>query len=343
MQGMHELLERWNPAERERLVVATLMSAQGHSYRKPGAVMLFDRHGPAAGSLSPGCMEADLAVHAASVLDSGASLTAVYDMTTGDDPLWGETSFCGGSVSVLLEALDGYLRDALIQMRYWLSYGYQVELVRILDNKGRVQAYRLNREGGTSRRFGRVERSFWTWSARYAPKPRLVIFGYGPDSYPVAELAARSGFQVIAADWRGQEEDAMVPVGCRRITAPLSSLLEETALLPGDRVLLMSHQYRQERELLERLLPLPVLYIGILGSKARTARLLEEVGVTAKPDSRIHGPVGLAIGASGGEQIAVSIVAELILDLSREKAEVIRQPQEWRSSRRSRTLLSNVH
>lgn len=317
MEGIHEMLDRWNPAEREELVVATLLAARGHSYRKPGAVMLFDRHGPVAGSLSPGCMEADLALHAASVLDNGAAVTLAYDMSSGEDPLWGEASFCGGAVSVLLEPLDGCLRDALLQLKYWLETGWETELVRIFDSRGRVQAYRLNREGGTSKRFGRVGRSFWTWSARYAPKPRLIIFGAGPDSRPVAELAGRSGFHVVAADWREGAPYGELPAACERITAPLSAILKEANIRRGDRILLMSHQFRQERELLERILPLPVRYIGILGSKARTAKLLE--GLAAEADSRIHAPVGLPIGAAGGEQIAISIVGELILDLSAAK------------------------
>ncbi|MDF2921957.1 MAG: XdhC/CoxI family protein [Paenibacillaceae bacterium] len=319
MNGIHELLERWNPAEREQLAVATLLSARGHSYRKQGAVMLFGPNGPVAGSLSPGCMEADLAGHAALVLEEGTASTVTYDMSSEEDPLWGETSFCGGSVSVLLEPLEGHLKDALLQLKYWLSQGLATEMIRIFDNRGRVQAYRLNLQGGTSRRFGSVIRSFWTWSTLYFPRPRLILFGAGPDSRPVAELAGRAGFHVIASDWRDIAED-VAAAACERVNAPLSSILNEAGLRPGDRILLMSHQYRQDREILEQLIPLPVRYIGILGSKTRVARLLE--GLADLPDPRIHGPVGLPIGAAGPEQIAISIVGELIQDRSLEMAEL---------------------
>lgn len=319
MEGMHELFERWNAAEQERFVVATLLAVRGHSYRKPGAVMLFGEDGPAAGSLSPGCLEADLSDHAARVLESGKPVTVTYDMDSPDDPLWGEASFCGGSVSVLLEPLEGDLKDAFLQLRYWIDLGGEVLFNRIFDSRGNVQAYRLIREGGTSKRFGSVNRSFRIWSVRYGPKPRLVVFGRGTDSRPVAELASRVGFRVTAADWREsvRPQDESVPYEC--ITAPLSALMDAVNLRQGDRVLMMSHHYQQDRELLEKILKLPVRYIGLLGSKARAAKLLE--GLVTGRDARIHAPVGLPIGAAGPEQIAVSIVGELIADNAQERRE----------------------
>lgn len=315
MEGVHELFQRWNAAEQERYVLVTLLTVKGHSYRKPGAVMLFGKDGPAAGSLSPGCLEADLAEHARSVLEQGKQASVTYDMDDPEDPVWGEAGFCGGTVTVLLEPLDGELKAALLQLRYWMDSGRKVVFTRIMDHQGKVQAYRLTEEGGTSKRFGRVVRSFWTWSVRYAPKPRVVLFGGGPDLHPVAELAGRAGFRVAWADWReGGSRDGAPEA--ERISAPFPELLEAVKLKPGDRVLLLSHQYRRDRSLLEQLAAMPLRYIGILGSRTRVSRLLDLLVQSGDP--RIHAPVGLAIGADGPFQIAVSIVAELIADAAAE-------------------------
>lgn len=314
MEGIHELFGRWNAAEQGRYAVATLLTVEGHSYRKPGAVMLFDCEGPAAGSLSPGCLEADLTEHARTVIASDRAITVTYDMYDEADPMWGEAAFCGGSMTILVEPLTGAFRDAMLQLRYWMDRGHAVTFNRIMDHKGLVQAYRLTCEGGTSKRFGRVSRSFWTWSARYGPKPRLVVFGAGPDGQAVAELAGRAGFQVVLADWRGSVDGT---ADYDRAAAPLPELVEAAGLKRGDRVLLMSHHYPADRMLLEQLLPKPLRYIGILGSATRSARLLD--GLVRKEDSRIHAPVGLSIGADGPEQIAVSIVGELIADWAQER------------------------
>lgn len=324
MDGIHECFSRWDRVMQDELVIATLLSVQGHSYRKPGAVMLLGRDGPVAGSLSPGCLEADLGEHAIQVMDSGIAKTVTYDMSDSEDPEWGETAFCGGRLVVLLEPLQGDLRDAFLLLRRWMSQGHTVRFNRIMDHRGNVQAYRLIQDWGYSRRFGQVSRSFWVWSAFYSPKPRLVLFGAGKDARPVMELAARSGFEVVAADWRetsgleAVEGQASLPYGSC-VFVPMELLFETVRLKAGDRVLLMSHQYRQDRYILEQLLRQPVRYIGILGSKTRASRLTE--GLLQEPDPRIHSPVGLPIGASGPEQIAVSIVAELIQDASRERRE----------------------
>lgn len=319
MDGIHELFERWNAAEKKRYVVATLLAAKGHSYRKPGAVMLFGPDGAAAGSLSPGCLEQDLAERAETVRQSGELATVDYDMESPDDPWWGDASYCGGAVTVLLEPLEGHLLEAFLLLRGWIDQGREVVFNRIFDHRGKVQAYRLICKGGASKRFGRVTRTFWTWSVRYGPKPRTVIFGWGGDVRPAAELAVRAGFRVTVADWKdagaGEADDGLY----ERIEAPFSGLVEAVRLKPGDRVLIMSHRYRQDRELLEQLLPLPVRYIGILGSAARAAKLLE--GLSGASDPRIHAPVGLPIGAAGPEQIAVSIVGELIADNALERLE----------------------
>ncbi|WP_438445221.1 XdhC family protein [Gorillibacterium sp. sgz5001074] len=317
MEGIHELFQRWHAGDQERYAVATLLAVKGHSYRKPGALMLFGSDGPAAGVLSPGCLEADLAEHARAVIESGHAATVTYDLDETEDPVWGEPAFCGGSVTVLLEPLEGELKEALLQLRYWIDQGKEVVFNRILDHRGRVQAYRLIEEGGTSKRFGRVVRSYWTWSARYGPKPRILLFGGGPERLPVAELAVQSGFQAVLADWRersgGPEQEA---ADISRVLAPVTELIDAVKPGPRDRVLLLSHHYQHDRSLLEQLVALPVRYIGILGSRMRVSRLLENLA--APEDPRIHGPVGLAIGAEGPMQIAVSIVAELIADAASE-------------------------
>ncbi|WP_339297046.1 XdhC family protein [Paenibacillus sp. FSL R5-0623] len=142
----------------------------------------------------------------------------------------------------------------------------------------------------------------------YAPKPRLIIVGAGNDVIPVARLAGSAGFRVVVADWRESlctserfpEAELVIGFPCE--------IMHLLNVHNGDYLILMSHNYPRERELLEMLVDCEYAYLGIMGSKTRTARLLDGL----PPLKYVHSPVGLSIGADGPEQIAISIAAELI-------------------------------
>ncbi|MBT2285532.1 XdhC family protein [Paenibacillus polymyxa] len=142
----------------------------------------------------------------------------------------------------------------------------------------------------------------------YTPIPRLIIIGAGNDVIPVARLARSAGFRVVIADWREslctseRFPEAEFVLGFPREIMPLLNINY------GDYLILMSHNFPRERELLEMLVDCEYTYLGIMGSKTRTARLLDGL----PPLKYVHSPVGLSIGADGPEQIAISIAAELI-------------------------------
>ncbi|MEK3776217.1 XdhC family protein [Paenibacillus sp. FSL K6-4396] len=142
----------------------------------------------------------------------------------------------------------------------------------------------------------------------YTPTPRLIIIGAGNDVIPVARLARSAGFRVVVADWREslctseRFPEAELVLGFPREIMPLLKVTK------GDYLILMSHNFPRERELLEMLVDCEYAYLGIMGSKTRTARLLDGL----PPLKYVHSPVGLSIGADGPEQIAISIAAELI-------------------------------
>ncbi|WP_083657424.1 XdhC family protein [Paenibacillus sp. FSL R5-0766] len=142
----------------------------------------------------------------------------------------------------------------------------------------------------------------------YTPKSRLIIIGAGNDVIPVVRLAGSAGFRVVIADWRESlctserfpETELVLGFPCE--------IMPQLNVNNGDYLILMSHNFPRERELLEMLVDSEYAYLGIMGSKTRTARLLD--GLPSL--KHIHSPVGLSIGADGPEEIAISIAAELI-------------------------------
>lgn len=145
-------------------------------------------------------------------------------------------------------------------------------------------------------------------TSQYTPKPRLIIIGAGNDVIPVARLARSAGFRVVVADWRESLCTSERFPGTELVLGFPCEIMPLLNVNKGDYLILMSHNFPRERELLEMLVNCEYAYLGIMGSKTRTARLLDGL----PPLKNVHSPVGLSIGADGPEQIAISIAAELI-------------------------------
>ncbi len=148
------------------------------------------------------------------------------------------------------------------------------------------------------------------------PRP-LVVFGAEQDALPLVRQARAVGWRVTVVDTRARpataerfaEADDVLLCRAEEVAARVS-LTEETAAV------VMTHNYLDDVELLRALLPSPVCYLGVLGPKQRTSKLLSELGAGdsrhggLRP-ARLHGPAGVDIGAETPEEIALSIVAEI--------------------------------
>jgi len=305
----HRVFSSWD-GERPA-VLATIVEVNGHSYRKPGACMLLGRGGWKRDSHSPGCLEADLEARAEALLDMGspppepAWATVRYEMESPDDLLWGEAIGCGGTVTVLLERVEGELASCI---RRAAAHDGEtaVHLERVLGSAGRAIEYRLLEASSFS---GGVENDgAGIYSFPIHARPRLIVFGAGADSLPVARLAEAAGFRLAVADWREELCTAERFPGAQLALGTADSIVRKLNVGPADYAFICSHQLQRDRAMLELLAPCPLRYIGILGSRRRVAALLDGL----LPAAPVYAPVGLDIGADGPEEIAVSVVAELI-------------------------------
>ena len=142
------------------------------------------------------------------------------------------------------------------------------------------------------------------------PPPKLIVCGAGDDARPLAALAAQAGFRVTVVDHRpayltAERFGAGVRLHEARPEAGLAPLAT-----PGSSVVILTHSEAHDREWLRAALNSPASYIGLLGPRRRGERLLDQIG--AAGSERVFTPVGLDLGADGPEQIAVSVVAELL-------------------------------
>ena len=151
-----------------------------------------------------------------------------------------------------------------------------------------------------------------------APPLPLVIFGAGHDAVPLIRLAKEQmGWNVTLVDHRAAwATPQRFPWADSIIVCSPQEVARRVPLTPNAAALVMTHQFPCDVALIRELLPSPAGYIGLLGPRRRTERLLSELAgegfvVTEEQRTRLHGPVGLDIGADSPEQIALSIVAEI--------------------------------
>lgn len=145
--------------------------------------------------------------------------------------------------------------------------------------------------------------------------PRLVIFGAGHVGKATAALARGIGFAVTVVDDREELNDEARFPGCARVLAEPREAAAKLAPTEHDWLLVVTHDHRLDEEALDTFARLPHAYLGVIGSRRKIVRILQRIRAkrgALPPLERVHAPVGLRIGAVSPEEIAVSIVAELV-------------------------------
>jgi xanthine dehydrogenase accessory factor len=152
----------------------------------------------------------------------------------------------------------------------------------------------------------------------------LFIFGVGPDIAPLVRIAKEIGWHVTVVDARRiHTERRQFPAVDAVVETSLEQPLEPLAIDPHSVAVVMNHSYPVDRSILQALLECRPEFIGMLGPRVRTGRMLNELKIATVPDS-LHAPVGLDIGADSPELIALSIVAEIQTALSKRTAKMLR-------------------
>lgn len=321
-----------------RAALATVVRIVGSAYRRPGAKFLIEETGETLGSVSGGCLEADVREVAQGVLAAGLPSLRHYSTGTDDDVVWGLGLGCNGSVDVFVQrATEGPLADLAEPVQGLLRGDAAFALATLLDGEAPGAILLVGPEGAFQGSLGSPDldrlaaeqarllipagRSVvQTLGERRVffeilpPPPHLVVCGAGDDARPLVAYAADAGFRVTVVDHReGLMDPAWFPQAARLVLARPE---EPVALPPAARSLAVvkTHSLAKDQEWVRRLLGSGVPYVGVLGPHARTESILKEIG--RPDDERVFGPVGLDLGADGPRQVAFSIVAELLAFVS---------------------------
>jgi xanthine dehydrogenase accessory factor len=331
------------------MALATIVSVTGSTYRRPGARLVIPQNAPAIGNLSGGCLEGEVEELAREVMADGAAQFVSYDLNADDEAVWGWGLGCNGTIEVFVEPGDRAVSVAAALTRA-IDDERRVAVVTVVDGHAidvdigsRVVVHADDSADGAAGpatdRLIRIGRAALAGGENgivvvpvhggvlrvfvevIEPPLRLLVCGAGHDAIPMAAAGRSLGWRVVVADERPAFlTEARFP-GARLIeTDPIA-----VAQFVDDRTwaIVMSHNYLRDRAYLRALLGSPARYIGMLGPGARLERLLGDlrsdgVDVPAAVLGRVHGPAGLDLGAEEPEEIAASVVAE-ILALSRSR------------------------
>jgi len=343
LAALADLRARGEPA-----ALATITRVKGSTYRREGARLLIRQDATTVGSISGGCLEGDVAEAAREVMQTGRARMLTYDLTADDDAVWGLGLGCNGAIDVFVEPahvpgldLAALLQDAIDHRRA----AALATVIASASGAPRVGArVFVPEDGPVTGSLGDAaldERAVAAARSQIAQErsavvaldaPRgievfvevlippipLLVCGAGHDTLPLVRLAHELGWWVMVADSRPAfatrerfpEADEVFLVEDRDV--PRVARIDHRTF-----VVVMTHNFLHDQELLRGLLATPARYIGLLGPRARTDKLLAELAKEGRPlddaqRARLYGPVGLDTGADAPEEIALSIVGEIL-------------------------------
>ncbi|MCL6626753.1 XdhC family protein [Alicyclobacillus shizuokensis] len=315
--------QAWSDGERTALL--TITQVKGSAYRLPGAKMMMTEKGKMLGTLSGGCLESDLYGWAEKAMEEDEPRLVNYDLS--ENELWSLGIGCKGTLEVAIfpiHAEDPFwqsvrkavAQDRAISLAIELPTGARAvfdgtnPLSGDMDNLPEAVVRQL-----TSRVWSRTraevaivdDRRFYIDTMR--PNERLILCGAGHDTVPVAALAAQCGFRVSVLDPRKEFN------GVKRFPNAEHLVVEpdqaDPAQLTNSWWLIMNHLQMRDEAALRLALQAQPKFIGVLGPLSRTVEMLDHIGANMS-SGPIHAPVGLDVGAETIDEVAVSIVSELL-------------------------------
>ncbi|MCC4596663.1 XdhC family protein [Xanthomonas campestris pv. phormiicola] len=294
--------------QRAPAVLALVTATEGSTYARAGAVALFGADGAQQGWLSGGCLEPEIAHCAAAASAAGALAWMEIDTRDDADLLSGSAVGCRGRLHLALLpvlALPGFERLA----QAWLQRRGALRLA--LDADGGIVAA----VAGETRQW-RVPCQAWHGAAacrgqlQVPPPPRVSVFGAGPETAVLLPLLRQLGWMTTLVEqrprWVAQAALADLALACTPTRA-----LDECA--DSDAALVMHHHFELDREALDALAASAIPFVGLLGPVRRREDLFRLLRPQqhAQLLPRLHSPIGLRLGGSGAEAIALSIAAQL--------------------------------
>ncbi|MGR3368035.1 MAG: XdhC family protein [Sagittula sp.] len=311
IDGIPEQALAWHRAGKGA-VLATVVETWGSAPRRVGSQLAISGEGLIEGSVSGGCVEGAVIVEALEALEDGDARELEFGVSDGDAFAVGLA--CGGTIRVLVEPVgkvmpEGLLTELCAARAAREPVAYVVDLEtgrREVVREGYETRFRMDRSG--------FEEDGRTFVAIHNPPLRLIVVGAVHIAQALVPMARIAGYDPIIIDPRETfGSEARFP-GERILNDWPDEAVEALGLDGRTALVLLTHDPKLDDPALEKALASKCFYIGALGSTrthGKRITRLEAQGFSEEQIARIHGPIGLDIGAAGPAEIAVSVIAEM--------------------------------
>ena len=337
MKEIRSIVSAWQSLDltRTKAALATVVRVEGSSYRRAGARMLVLDDGTYLGGISGGCLEGDALRRAQKGIALQRPSVITYDTTQDDDYQVGVGLGCQGIIDVLFTPLQP--DDPSCPLSILASLTDIRQPAALITVTGSPDPLLLGRtflfteqtafhdlsplalHGAIlqaeirSALAERASRSITSGDVRFfieiiVPAIHIVAYGGNYDIRTLLQQTKELGWDATVVLNTARADKTLV----KAATTIIDSKSDQSPLIDGyTAVLLMSHDYNNDKRNLQRVLPSAASYIGILGPRKRADKLFAELSISEEDQRRIYAPAGLDIGAANPEEIALSILAEV--------------------------------
>jgi len=329
-------LDNWGAGDNKSIALATVVQTWGSSPRRAGAKMAITPDGRITGSVSGGCVEGAVFDTGVEVLKSNRPQLLHFGVA--DETAWDVGLACGGSIDIFVQSLDPEFFKSLRSVLVAEESAVLVTVVRgpdelmgheilIRDNRAvtgtiseELNALALNvaketLAQGRSRR-AKLNENIEIFAEVILPPPTVIAIGGVHITIALMALAKTLGYRTVVIDPRSAfGNEARFPNVDQLIQEWPQVAFQQFPITRSTAVTMLTHDPKLDDPALKIALSSPAFYVGALGSKTtqakRRQRLLDE-GLSEAQLNRLHGPIGLDISAGTPEEIAMSIMAEIV-------------------------------
>ena len=335
-----------------KLALATVIDVKGSSYRRTGARMLIQDNGVYHGGISGGCIEGNALKKAHLAMSKNKALEVTYDTSKDDEAEIGISLGCNGVISVLIAPIDiNDDNNPVEQLRLCIDNRQASVLLTVIEADPKLdivagQSFKYSSETGLKDFFRdsyqseiendvkdllmsgksniKTYNNYKLFLEVIPPTIKIIMMGGNYDVYPLLKIANSLGWHSV------------VVANPKRLATNIHGLANQVVTDFSDVIIdeftvgvLMSHDYNADLRNLQKALASNLQYIGLLGPATRKAEMLEDLpaGFERSNKERIFGPAGLDIGAAQPEEIAISIVSEILAVMRNRSGSSLRERQ----------------
>jgi len=364
MKEIEKIIKAYDTTDwsQERAALGTVVKVEESAYRRIGARMFVSSKGHWTGGISGGCLEGDALKRAQIAINKNQSSIVVYDTMDDDSHQIGVGLGCNGRIEVMFTPIDPKDLSNPIEFLKTITDTRETEpLLQILSNDRRgddsligkfypysnlqklisttgidlsdvnesISEAKRKRKSRVFQLQNQAEEKFEILVELIRPKIKVICIGDNYDVNAFVSIVHEMGWEIhVAGKLRklSKELFRMTATACEYSEANKIKIDEHTA------VVLMSHDYKTDYNLLKHFINADVNYIGLLGPKKRMLKMKKElieegINIDLESMGNLFSPVGLDIGAESPEEISLSIASEIITTLRQRKGTPLRARQ----------------